>query len=156
MRYSQYVLIKNATQKTPSAVRTARALGSKTSITTALAPHHPNSKATDHHARSSSKRVVGVLLSQDNGKSIANSFGVPFEEEDKDAKTWFLDHSYVEGMFENRDVQEGQRTVRDATARGHMVVTCACGPFEQSLRCSRAGLGDVGGVLTWSCAESEG
>jgi hypothetical protein len=61
---------------------------------------------TDHHARSvargSSKRVVGVLLGQDNGKSInvANSFGIPFEEDDKDAKTWFLDHNYVEGMFE--------------------------------------------------------
>ena len=61
---------------------------------------------TDHHARSvargSSKRVVGVLLGQDNGKSInvANSFGVPFEEDDKDAKTWFLDHNYVEGMFD--------------------------------------------------------
>lgn len=60
----------------------------------------------DHHARSvargSSKRVVGVLLGQDNGKSInvANSFGIPFEEDDKDAKTWFLDHNYVEGMFE--------------------------------------------------------
>ncbi|KAI0261396.1 Mov34-domain-containing protein [Gloeopeniophorella convolvens] len=60
----------------------------------------------DHHARSvargSSKRVVGVLLGQDNGRSInvANSFGVPFEEDDKDAKTWFLDHNYVEGMFE--------------------------------------------------------
>jgi len=60
----------------------------------------------DHHARSvargSSKRVVGVLLGQDNGKSInvANSFGVPFEEDDKDAKTWFLDHNYVEAMFE--------------------------------------------------------
>ena len=61
----------------------------------------------DHHARSvargSSKRVVGVLLGQDNGKksiNVANSFGVPFEEDDKDAKTWFLDHNYVEGMFE--------------------------------------------------------
>lgn len=60
----------------------------------------------DHHARSvargSSKRVVGVLLGQDNGRSInvANSFGVPFEEDDKDAKTWFLDHNYVESMFD--------------------------------------------------------
>ena len=60
----------------------------------------------DHHARSvargSSKRVVGVLLGQDKRESInvANSFGVPFEEDDKDAKTWFLDHNYVEGMFE--------------------------------------------------------
>ncbi|KAI9453342.1 Mov34-domain-containing protein [Russula earlei] len=60
----------------------------------------------DHHARTvargSSKRVVGVLLGQDNSKSInvANSFGVPFEEDDKDAKTWFLDHNYVEAMFD--------------------------------------------------------
>jgi len=43
-----------------------------------------------------------VLLGQDNGRSInvANSFGVPFEEDDRDAKTWFLDHNYVESMFE--------------------------------------------------------
>ncbi|PPQ64788.1 hypothetical protein CVT26_002620 [Gymnopilus dilepis] len=61
---------------------------------------------TDHHARSvsreSSKRVVGVLLGQDNGKTInvANSFGIPFEEDEKDSKTWFLDHNYIEGMYE--------------------------------------------------------
>ena len=60
----------------------------------------------DHHARSvsrnSTKRVVGVLLGQDNGKiiNVANSFGIPFEEDDKDSKTWFLDHNYVEGMWE--------------------------------------------------------
>jgi 26S proteasome regulatory subunit N8 len=61
---------------------------------------------TDHHARSaartSNKRVVGVLLGQDNGKTInvANSFAVPFEEDEKDSKTWFLDHNYIEGMWE--------------------------------------------------------
>lgn len=61
---------------------------------------------TDHHARSvsrnSHKRVVGVLLGQDNGKTInvANSFGIPFEEDEKDSKTWFLDHNYIEGMYE--------------------------------------------------------
>jgi hypothetical protein len=61
---------------------------------------------TDHHARSvartSNKRVVGVLLGQDNGKTInvANSFGIPFEEDEKDSKTWFLDHNYIEQMFE--------------------------------------------------------
>ena len=60
----------------------------------------------DHHARSvpkgSSKRVIGVLLGQDNGKTInvANSFGIPFEEDEKDSKTWFLDHNYIEGMWE--------------------------------------------------------
>ncbi|PFH46629.1 hypothetical protein AMATHDRAFT_154284 [Amanita thiersii Skay4041] len=59
----------------------------------------------DHHARSvsrnSHKRVVGVLLGQDNGKTInvANSFGIPFEEDEKDSKTWFLDHNYIEGMY---------------------------------------------------------
>ena len=61
---------------------------------------------TDHHARSisrnSTKRVVGVLLGQDNGKTInvANSFGIPFEEDERDSKTWFLDHNYIEGMYE--------------------------------------------------------
>jgi len=61
----------------------------------------------DHHARSlrgagSSKRVIGVLLGQDNGKTVnvANSFGIPFEEDEKDPKTWFLDHNYIEGMWE--------------------------------------------------------
>ncbi|TFY75012.1 hypothetical protein EWM64_g8999 [Hericium alpestre] len=60
----------------------------------------------DHHARSvsrnTSKRVVGILLGQDNGKTInvANSFGIPFEEDERDTKTWFLDHNYIEGMFE--------------------------------------------------------
>ncbi|EJD53338.1 Mov34-domain-containing protein [Auricularia subglabra TFB-10046 SS5] len=60
----------------------------------------------DHHARSAArsphKRVVGVLLGQDNGKTVnvANSFAIPFEEDDKDPKTWFLDHNYIEGMWE--------------------------------------------------------
>ncbi|KAK0531557.1 proteasome regulatory particle subunit [Tilletia horrida] len=60
---------------------------------------------TDHAARSSSgprKRVVGVLLGQDNGASInvANSFAVPFEEDERDGKTWFLDHDYIESLME--------------------------------------------------------
>ncbi|OCH88816.1 Mov34-domain-containing protein [Obba rivulosa] len=61
---------------------------------------------TDHHARSvsrsSNKRVIGILLGQDNGKTVnvANSFGIPFEEDEKDSKTWFLDHNYIEGMWE--------------------------------------------------------
>jgi hypothetical protein len=59
----------------------------------------------DHHARSAARsvnrRVVGVLLGQDNGKTVnvANSFAVPFEEDEKDPKTWFLDHNYIEGMW---------------------------------------------------------
>lgn len=61
---------------------------------------------TDHHARSvqknTNKRAVGVLLGQDNGKTVnvANSFAIPFEEDDKDSKTWFLDHNYIEGMYD--------------------------------------------------------
>lgn len=60
---------------------------------------------TDHHARSAArstnKRVVGVLLGQDNGKivNVANSFAIPFEEDEKDPKTWFLDHNYIERMW---------------------------------------------------------
>ncbi|KAK0550768.1 proteasome regulatory particle subunit [Tilletia horrida] len=60
---------------------------------------------TDHASRSSSgprKRVLGVLLGQDNGTSInvANSFAVPFEEDERDGKTWFLDHDYIESLME--------------------------------------------------------
>lgn len=45
-----------------------------------------------------------MLLGQDEGTQInvANSFAVPFEEDEKDGKTWFLDHDYIEfmtGMF---------------------------------------------------------
>ena len=60
----------------------------------------------DHHARAvsrgSTKRVVGILLGQDTGTTVnvANSFGIPFEEDEKDSKTWFLDHNYIEGMWE--------------------------------------------------------
>jgi 26S proteasome regulatory subunit N8 len=58
---------------------------------------------TDHAARSASgarKRVVGVLLGQDNGKvvNVANSFAVPFEEDEKDPRTWYLDHDYIQSM----------------------------------------------------------
>ncbi|KAF9518241.1 hypothetical protein BS47DRAFT_1422771 [Hydnum rufescens UP504] len=61
---------------------------------------------TDHHARStgrvSNRRVVGVLLGQDNGKivNVANSFAIPFEEDEKDSKTWFLDHNYIDTMWQ--------------------------------------------------------
>jgi len=46
--------------------------------------------------------VVGVLLGQDNGKiiNVANTFGIPFEDDEKDSKTWFLDHNYFGGMYE--------------------------------------------------------
>lgn len=59
----------------------------------------------DHYNRteaykSKTKRVVGVLLGQNDGKNVrvSNSFAVPFEEDDKDPSVWFLDHNYVESM----------------------------------------------------------
>lgn len=59
--------------------------------------------AADHfgrQAKGTRKRVVGVLLGQNDGKNVrvSNSFAVPFEEDDKDASVWFLDHNYVESM----------------------------------------------------------
>ncbi|KAJ2160117.1 proteasome regulatory particle subunit [Coemansia sp. RSA 552] len=57
----------------------------------------------DHYnrvAKGSRKRVVGVLLGQVDGDSvnIANSFAVPFEEDEKNPAVWFLDHNYVDTM----------------------------------------------------------
>lgn len=52
-------------------------------------------------AKGTKKRVVGILLGQDlgtKGYEITNSFAVPFEEDEKDPRTWFLDHNYIESM----------------------------------------------------------
>lgn len=75
--------------------------------------------AADHfgrQAKGTRKRVVGVLLGQNDGKNarVSNSFAgtaitflygsslmnavVPFEEDEKDPSVWFLDHNYVENM----------------------------------------------------------
>ncbi|EHY61281.1 proteasome regulatory particle subunit [Exophiala dermatitidis] len=59
----------------------------------------------DHYGRSAKgtrKRVVGVLLGQNDGKNVrvSNCFAVPFEEDEKDPSVWFLDHNYVESMRE--------------------------------------------------------
>ncbi|KAJ1955293.1 proteasome regulatory particle subunit [Linderina pennispora] len=57
----------------------------------------------DHYnrvAKNTKKRVVGVLLGQVEGNTVnvANSFAVPFEEDEKNPSVWFLDHNYVETM----------------------------------------------------------
>ncbi|KAJ2784112.1 proteasome regulatory particle subunit [Coemansia javaensis] len=57
----------------------------------------------DHYnrvAKDSKKRVVGVLLGQVEGDTVnvANSFAVPFEEDEKNPSVWFLDHNYVDTM----------------------------------------------------------
>ncbi|BGP28210.1 26S proteasome regulatory subunit rnp-8 [Rhodotorula toruloides] len=52
-------------------------------------------------AKNTRKRVVGILLGQELGKGgweVTNSFAVPFEEDEKDPRTWFLDHNYIEAM----------------------------------------------------------
>ncbi|GAA5879464.1 hypothetical protein JCM16303_003211 [Sporobolomyces ruberrimus] len=52
-------------------------------------------------AKGTKKRVVGILLGQDlgtRGYEITNSFAVPFEEDERDPRTWFLDHNYIESM----------------------------------------------------------
>lgn len=48
------------------------------------------------------KRVVGVLLGNWSSRGvldIANSFAVPFDEDEKDKEVWFLDHEYLENMY---------------------------------------------------------
>ena len=48
------------------------------------------------------KRVVGLLLGSWSSKGIldiANSFAIPFDEDDKDREVWFLDHEYLENMY---------------------------------------------------------
>ncbi|KAF4125935.1 26S proteasome regulatory subunit N8 [Geosmithia morbida] len=61
--------------------------------------------AVDHYNRTiqnqvKSRRVVGVLLGQNDGKTVrvSNSFAVPFEEDEKDPSVWFLDHNFIESM----------------------------------------------------------
>ena len=73
--------------------------------------------ATDHYhrvARGTRKRAVGVLLgSASRGRVDAvNSFAVPFEEDNKNAGVFYLDHNYLEnmlGMF--RKVHAKERVV---------------------------------------------
>jgi len=65
--------------------------------------------AVDHFNRvgnvSRNSRVVGALLGATkiiDGKrvlDISNSFAVPFDEDSRDGKVWYLDHDYLENMF---------------------------------------------------------
>lgn len=57
----------------------------------------------DHYnriAKDTKKRVLGVLLGDTSNNTIrvANSFAIPFEEDEKSPNVWFLDHNYVEAM----------------------------------------------------------
>lgn len=65
--------------------------------------------AVDHFNRvgnvSRNSRVVGALLGATkkiDGKrvlDISNSFAVPFDEDSRDGKVWYLDHDYLDNMF---------------------------------------------------------
>merc|ERR1711881_615250 len=63
----------------------------------------------DHFNRvgnvSRNARVVGALLGSTkviDGKrclDVSNCFAVPFDEDSKDGKVWYLDHDYLDTMF---------------------------------------------------------
>jgi 26S proteasome regulatory subunit N8 len=58
----------------------------------------------DHYnrvAKDTKKRVVGVLLGEVNKGvvDVTNSYAVPFEEDPRNPKIWFVDHNYHENMF---------------------------------------------------------
>jgi len=61
------------------------------------------------------KRVVGLLLGSWSSRGvldIANSFAIPFDEDDKDRDVWFLDHEYLENMYNMfRKVNAKERVV---------------------------------------------
>ena len=59
----------------------------------------------DHYyrlAKETNRRVVGALLGEYvEGKiDITNCYALPFEEDPKDKKVWYVDHVYSEQMFE--------------------------------------------------------
>lgn len=61
--------------------------------------------AVDHYnrvAKNTKKRVVGMLLGESSKGviDVTNSYAVPFEEDERDNKIWFLDHSFHEAMFD--------------------------------------------------------
>ena len=58
----------------------------------------------DHYnrvAKDTKKRVVGMLLGQVSKGvvDVLNCYAVPFEEDERDLKIWFLDHNYHEQMY---------------------------------------------------------
>jgi 26S proteasome regulatory subunit N8 len=58
----------------------------------------------DHYfrlAKETNRRVIGVLLGEYVGDKvdITNCYALPFEEDPKDKKIWFLDHIYNEEMY---------------------------------------------------------
>jgi len=59
----------------------------------------------DHYyrlAKETNRRVVGALLGEyvDGKVDVTNCYALPFEEDPKDKKVWYVDHVYSEQMFE--------------------------------------------------------
>jgi len=80
--------------------------------------------AVDHYNRTckdTKKRAVGVLLGSNfKGKcDITNSFAVPFEEDQRNPKIWYLDHNYLENM---------ERMFRKINAKERVVGFYSTGP----------------------------
>ncbi len=60
--------------------------------------------ACDHYnrvAKDTKKRALGVLLGMryKGVVDVTNSFAVPFEEDLRNPKIWYLDHIFLESMF---------------------------------------------------------
>jgi 26S proteasome regulatory subunit N8 len=59
----------------------------------------------DHYyrlAKETNRRVVGALLGEyvDGKVDITNCYALPFEEDPKDKKVWYVDHVFSEQMYE--------------------------------------------------------
>ena len=81
----------------------------------------------DHYnrvAKDTKKRVVGVLLGtrSKNIVDVTNSFAVPFEEDLKTPRIWYLDHNYLETMY---------RMYKKVNARENIVGFYSSGPKIQ-------------------------
>ena len=68
---------------------------------------HPTAllSVVDHYnrvAKGTTKRAIGTLLGEtkSDGLHVTSSFAVPFEEDAKDARIWYVDHDYHEIMFD--------------------------------------------------------
>lgn len=93
-------------------------------------------------AKGSNRRVLGVLLGHDDGKTVrvSNSFAVPFEEDERDrefdthydllrptdiviASVHFIDHSYIENFKD---------AMRKVNAKERLVGWVGLAPVRQS------------------------
>lgn len=80
---------------------------------------HPTAllSITDHYtrqAKSTSRRVVGALLGErkEDGIHVLSAYGVPFEEDAKDPRVFYVDHNYHEAMFDlHRKVTPREKVV---------------------------------------------